>query len=58
MGRKFTVTVFLDPEDYNTLVDLSRKTGDSLSALIREAVKRYLKEVQGGFETTKEGEER
>jgi predicted DNA-binding protein len=39
------VTTFLDPEDLEKLEDLSRETGRPLSTIVREAVKRFLKEV-------------
>jgi len=43
MGRKITVSVLLDPEDFAALCDLSKETGISLSGLIRQTVKKELK---------------
>jgi predicted DNA-binding protein len=44
MGRrKINVTTMLNPEDYDRLTDLSRETGKSISALIREMVQEGLK---------------
>jgi len=40
--RKINATVMLDPEDFEVLTELSRKTGESISGLIREAVKQFL----------------
>ena len=44
VGKKIGHTVFLDPEDLEQLSNLSRKTGHSISALIREVVKEYIRE--------------
>lgn len=43
---KKAITVNLDPEDLEALEDLSRETGNGISTLIREAVKRMLKEAK------------
>lgn len=42
--RKKPTTTFLDGEDIEKLKDLSRETGRPISTIIREAVKRFLKE--------------
>jgi len=44
MGRRLPVTTYLDVADLERLDALSRSGGKSLSALIREAVKRRLGE--------------
>jgi predicted DNA-binding protein len=44
MGRKTGHTVFLDSEDVKFLEEKSRETGRSLSTLIREAVKNWIRE--------------
>jgi len=41
--RKINVTTMLNPQDFEALTNLSRETGKSISALIREAVKEWLK---------------
>ena len=38
------VLTSLDEEDYRALLEVSARTGHSLSALVREAVKRLLRE--------------
>jgi len=43
MGKKIGHTVFLDPQDLEFLKEKSVETGRSLSTLIREAVKEYIK---------------
>lgn len=43
---KKEISVSLDPEDIEALEDLSRETGRSVSTLIREAVKKMLKEAK------------
>jgi len=43
MGRKVSRTVFLDPEDLEFLESKSAETGRSISTLIREAVKSYIR---------------
>jgi len=43
MRKKVGHTVFLDPEDIQFLKDESRETGHSLSTLIREAVKKWIR---------------
>ena len=43
MGRKRGVTVFLDPEDLKFLREKNSETGRSLSKLIREAVKSWIR---------------
>jgi hypothetical protein len=43
MGRKRGVTVFLDPEDLKFLRKKNSETGRSLSTLIREAVKSWIR---------------
>jgi predicted DNA-binding protein len=40
--RKINVTTMLEPEHYDQLTELSRETGKSISALIREAVEKWL----------------
>ena len=40
--RKINTTVMLDPEDFEALTEMSRETGESLSGLIRRAVKQFL----------------
>jgi hypothetical protein len=42
--RKRGLTVFLDPEDIQILKEKSGETGRSLSTLIREAVKKWIRE--------------
>jgi len=42
--RKMGLTVFLDPEDIQILKEKSGETGRSLSTLIREAVKKWIRE--------------
>jgi len=44
MGRRGAHTVFLDPEDLEFLKEKSAETGRSLSSLIREAVKKWIRE--------------
>jgi hypothetical protein len=44
MGTKTGHTVFLDPEDLEFLRKKSGETGRSLSTLIREAVKKWIRE--------------
>jgi hypothetical protein len=44
MGRRTGHTVFLDPEDVEFLREKSRETGRSFSTLIREAVKKWIRE--------------
>jgi len=44
MGKKTGHTVFLDPEDLKFLRKKSGETGRSLSTLIREAVKKWIRE--------------
>ncbi len=44
MGRKRGVTVFPDPEDLKFLREKNSETGRSLSTLIREAVKNWIRE--------------
>lgn len=44
MGKKIGRTVFLDPDDLKFLEEKSVETGHSLSTLIREAVKRWIRE--------------
>jgi predicted DNA-binding protein len=46
MGRKIGVTVFLDPEDLKFLREKNSETGRSLSTLIREAVKKWIREAK------------
>jgi len=41
---KQPVMVYLDVEDMEKLEDLSRETGRPLSVIVREAVKRFLKQ--------------
>jgi hypothetical protein len=43
MGRKRGVTVFLDPEDLKFLREKNSETARSLSTLIREAVKSWIR---------------
>ena len=43
MGKK-PVTTYLDEQDQAKLDDLSRETGRPISVIVREAVKRYLKQ--------------
>ena len=43
MARKRGVTVFLDPEDLKFLREKNNETGRSLSTLIREAVKSWIR---------------
>jgi predicted DNA-binding protein len=47
MGRKVSRTVFLDPEDLEFLEMKSAETGRSISTLIREAVKSYIRVERG-----------
>jgi predicted DNA-binding protein len=44
--RKINVTTMLEPEHYDQLTELSRETGKSISALIREAVEKWLKIIE------------
>jgi predicted transcriptional regulator len=41
--RKINVTTMLEPEIFQRLTEISRQTDKSISALIREAVKEWLK---------------
>lgn len=41
-------SIYLDDEDFQALADLSCETGNSVSALIREAIKEYLQKPKGG----------
>jgi len=41
--RKINVTTMLEPEDFEHLTEISRETGESISGLIREAVKEWIK---------------
>lgn len=43
MAKKRGVTVFLDPEDIRFLKEKNSETGRSLSTLIREAVKSWIR---------------
>lgn len=42
MGRKVQISVSIDLEDLEKLEDLSRKTGESISAIARRAIKDLL----------------
>jgi len=44
MGKKVGYTVFLDPDDLAFLKEKSVETGRSLSTLIRESVKKWIRE--------------
>jgi len=46
LTRKKLASTLLDDEDLQKLEDLSRVTGHSISSLIREAVKEWLKKRQ------------
>lgn len=48
MGRQ--VTTFLDEEDLDYLEKLKWETGISVSALIRQAVKKWVREEKGRAE--------
>lgn len=41
--RKVNVTTMLELEQFEKIAELSRETGKSISALIREAVEEWLK---------------
>jgi len=43
MGKKVNATTMLELETFQKLTELSRETGKSISALIREAVRQWLK---------------
>lgn len=43
---KKAITVNLDPQDLEALEDMNRETGNGISTLIREAVKKMLKEAK------------
>jgi hypothetical protein len=42
--RKVNVSAYIEQEDLEKLEDLSRQTGESISAMICLAVKKYLQE--------------
>jgi predicted DNA-binding protein len=44
--RKINVTTMVHPDTLKKLAELSRKTGKSISSLIREAVEEWLSEVE------------
>ena len=48
--RKVQISFSMEIEDYMKLVEISRKTGKTVSALVREAVEKYL----GGMDNEKE----
>jgi predicted DNA-binding protein len=43
LTHKVNVSAYIEQEDLERLEDLSRETGKSISALIREAVQEFLK---------------
>jgi hypothetical protein len=47
MGKKERITVLLSPEDAEFLEDKSRETGISISGLIRQAVKEWIRRERG-----------
>jgi len=47
MGRKKPATVFLSEEDFQKLVEYCSETERSISSLLREIVKAWLKEQEG-----------
>jgi predicted DNA-binding protein len=53
MVKKIPTMVYVDPEDMTKLEDMSRETGRSISTIIREAVKMYLKEVESVYSVAK-----
>jgi hypothetical protein len=40
--RKVNITAYLEIEDVEKIEDLSRETGESISSIIRQAVKDFL----------------
>jgi predicted DNA-binding protein len=47
MPKKIQVTAMVELETYQRLTDLSRETGKSISALVREAIeKTYMKKAK------------
>jgi predicted DNA-binding protein len=44
--KKVPTMVYVDPDDMAKLEDLSRETGRPISTIIREAVKRFLREAR------------
>jgi len=47
LGKKKPVTVFLSEEDFQMLDSLRKEKDRSISSLIREAVKEWLKKNRG-----------
>ena len=45
--RRVSLSATVDLEDFEALEELARERRESISSLVREAVKRYLKEVRG-----------
>jgi predicted CopG family antitoxin len=43
MGKKNPVTIYISEEDYQKLADISREKERSISSIIREVVKEWLK---------------
>jgi len=42
LARKVKVSVLVEQEDLERLEDLSRETGESISSMVRAAVKQFL----------------
>lgn len=42
-GRRVGIYTYVNPEDSEKLSDMSRETGTSISGLVRQAVKEWLK---------------
>lgn len=42
LSRKIPLTCYVDNNDFTALEDLSRRTGESVSALVRKAIKKFL----------------
>jgi len=51
MVKRKSVLTLLDPEDMEFLEDKSRETGISLSGLIRQAVKQWIRRQKGSEQT-------
>lgn len=50
MGRKVNISAYIDIEDLEKLEDLSREMDESISSLVRQAIKEFvakLKPVEG-----------
>ena len=48
VSRKVNVTAMVDQETFSKLVELKKRTGKTLSALVREAVEEWLRRQEEG----------